>query len=77
MDKYLAIITTVLVATQVIRITQNTISLYRQNKLTKAQLEQIRDITDSDVQRKIEVDKMLIELLPMITEEYNRRKSDV
>lgn len=31
MEKYLAVITTVLVATQVARITQNTISLARQS----------------------------------------------
>lgn len=36
MENYLAIITTVLVATQVIRITQNTISLWKQNRLIKS-----------------------------------------
>lgn len=35
MDIYLTIMVTVLVATQVIRIAQNTIQLHRQNKLIK------------------------------------------
>jgi tellurite resistance protein TehA-like permease len=35
MDTYLTIMVTVLVATQVIRIAQNTIQLHRQNKLIK------------------------------------------
>ena len=44
MDKYLVIITTVLVITQVIRITQNTISLYRNNVLYKKQLGELADL---------------------------------
>lgn len=66
MEKYLAIITTVLVATQIVRITQNTISLYRQNKIIKAQLDELGELTDKDIQRKITVDKLLIEVLPKI-----------
>lgn len=34
-DKYMTIITTILVATQVIRVTQNAISLHRQEKTLK------------------------------------------
>lgn len=66
MEKYLAVITTVLVATQVVRITQNTISLARQNRLIKAQLDEVREVTDDDIKRKIEVDKALMRLLPII-----------
>ena len=44
MDKYLVIITTVLVITQVIRITQNTISLHRNNVLYKKQLGELADM---------------------------------
>lgn len=55
MDIYLAIITTVLVATQIIRITQNAIQLHRQEKQIERQLSWLkdRDITerDFDVQR--------------------------
>ena len=76
MDKYLVIITTILVATQVIRIVQNTLSLYRQNKLFKAELGQLSDITDNDLKRKMEVDKLLIELLPRILETYEKPENE-
>ena len=76
MDKYLVVITTILVATQVIRIIQNTLSLYRQNKLFKAELGQLSDITDNDLKRKMEVDKLLIELLPRILETYEKPKKE-
>ena len=44
MNTYLTIITTALVLTQIIRITQNHISLRRQNKLYKGQMEELLDI---------------------------------
>lgn len=54
MNTYLAIITTALVVTQVIRLVQNTIQLRKQDILFKEQLGQIRDVTpeDFDTQRK-------------------------
>ena len=52
MDIYLTIMVTVLVATQVIRITQNAIQLYRQNKIIKQQLKDVEDITSFDIQRQ-------------------------
>ena len=54
MNTYLTIITTILVVTQIIRITQNAIQLRRQNILFKEQLGQIQDVTqeDLDIQRK-------------------------
>ena len=56
MNTYLCIITTILVITQVIRVTQNAIQLYRQNKSIERDLNWIkdRDITkdDFDVQKK-------------------------
>lgn len=70
MNTYLAIITTVLVVTQIIRLLQNTISLIRQNKLIKAQLDELGEITDNDLNRKLEIDKMLITLLPKILDRY-------
>lgn len=54
MNTYLAIITTVLVITQIIRLIQNAVQLRRQNILFKEQLGQIQDVTqeDFDIQRK-------------------------
>ena len=54
MNNYLAIITTILVVTQIIRLIQNAVQLRRQNVLFKKQLGQIDDISqeDLDIQRK-------------------------
>ena len=54
MNTYLAIITTVLVVTQIIRLIQNAVQLHRQNVLFRKQLGQIEDVTqeDLDMQRK-------------------------
>ena len=56
MNTYLTIITTALVLTQIIRITQNHISLRRQNKLYKGQMEELLDVDirkeDFETQRK-------------------------
>lgn len=49
MDTYLAICITVLILTQVIRLIQNTIQLRRQGQLFKAQLGQLSDITEEDM----------------------------
>lgn len=70
MEKYLTVITTILVATQVVRITQNTISLHRQNRIIKAQLDELGELTDKDIQRKVTIDKLLVELLPKIAAKY-------
>lgn len=54
---YLTVITTVLVLTQIIRITQNAINLYRQNKEIKKVCGWIRDNDvsekDFDIQREV------------------------
>lgn len=76
MEKYLVIITTVLVMTQIIRIIQNTISLHRQNRLIKAQLNELGELTDDDLKRKITVDKFLVELLPKILDTYKERENE-
>ena len=56
MDKYLVIITTVLVITQVIRITQNAISLHRQKAEFKKNLGKLAEWEvkkeDFEMQRK-------------------------
>lgn len=56
MNNYLTIITTVLVITQIIRVTQNAITLHRQNVLYKKELKELADFElrkeDFDIQRK-------------------------
>lgn len=57
MTTYLAIITTVLVATQIIRVTQNAVMLHRQNKEIKKAVGWIKDNDlserDFDIQREV------------------------
>ena len=56
MNTYLAIITTVLVITQIVRVTQNAAQLHRQNVLFKEQLGQLAECNptkqDFENQRK-------------------------
>lgn len=54
MNLYLAIMTTVLVLTQIIRITQNTIQLRRQKVIFEKELGQLSEVTqeDFDIQRR-------------------------
>ena len=56
MTTYLTIITTILVLTQIIRVTQNQISLHRQNTLYKKQVEELLEMEirkeDFEMQRK-------------------------
>lgn len=54
MNTYLTIMVTILVLTQIVRIIQNTVQLRRQYKLFQAQLGQLDDITqeDLDMQRR-------------------------
>ena len=49
MTTYLAIITTVLVVTQIIRLVQNAMSLQKENQLIKKQLDELNDITQDDI----------------------------
>ena len=63
---YLTIITTVLVATQVIRITQNTIQLMRNKKVLDAELKELQDVTKEDIARKRENEMTLSRVLPML-----------
>ena len=70
MDKYLVIITTVLVITQIIRVTQNTITLHRQNVLYKKQLKEVANLElqkeDFEMQRKAY--RLIVERLGEINE---------
>lgn len=61
MKTYLAIITTTLVATQAIRLIQNSISLRKQNLITKKQLEGIQNITNEDIENQRRMHKLAIE----------------
>lgn len=65
MTTYLTIITTVLVITQIIRITQNTISLHRGNELFKKQCEEVRDIeiTKADFEMQRKAYRLIVEYL--------------
>lgn len=63
MERYLVVITTVLVATQLIRIMQNFVNLHRQNKLLNAQLKELSEITDDDIKRRKEIDRLLLKYL--------------
>ena len=65
MNTYLAIITTVLVITQIIRVTQNHINLFRQNKKIQEQLDWIKDndVSQRDFEIQREVFYMLHEKL--------------
>lgn len=61
MNTYLAIITTVLVITQVIRVVQNTINLIRQNREIKKNLSWLEknEVTEHDFKIQREVMLML------------------
>jgi len=61
MDTYLTIMVTVLVATQVICIAQNTIQLHRQNKLIKKEIAHLGDVTQEDFDNQRKAYKLAIE----------------
>lgn len=61
MDIYLTIMVTILVVTQIIRITQNTIQLRRQNILIKEQLSQLKDVTQDDFDKQKKAYSLAIE----------------
>ena len=65
MDKYLAVITTVLVITQVIRITQNAISLHRQKVEFKKNLGELSEmeVTKADFEMQRKAYKLIVERL--------------
>ena len=68
MTTYLTIITTVLVLTQIIRITQNYISLFRQEKKIKKTVGWLKDNDVSE--RDFEVQRQVFYML------YNKLKKD-
>ena len=63
MNTYLAIITTVLVITQVIRVVQNAIMLHRQEKKLDAQLREFDEVTNEDLKTQKEAYRLIVERL--------------
>lgn len=68
-EKHLIVMTTVLVATQIIRVTQNTIQLVRQNKMIKKEIDRLGDITDEDMAMHREFYKLGCEYLSKLKED--------
>ena len=63
MNIYLAIITTVLVLTQVIRVVQNTISLHKQSKAINAELNRLGKVEDEDIETQKEAYRLIVSRL--------------
>ena len=65
MNTYLAIITTVLVVTQIIRLIQNAVQLHRQNALFKKQLGQLAECepTEKDFHTQRMAYRLIVEYL--------------
>lgn len=63
MNAYLTIMVTVLVLTQIIRITQNAIQLRRHKKLFEAELHQVKDlnITEADFNMQRKAYRLIVE----------------
>lgn len=82
MNTYLAIITTVLVITQIIRVCQNFTQLHRQNKLFKAELGQLAKYEPSkeDFEIRNKAYRLIVEYLEHRVAEKavadNERKAD-
>lgn len=65
MNTYLAIITTVLVITQVIRVTQNAINLHRQKIMLEKDLEDLSrmEVTKEDFEMQRKAYRLIVERL--------------
>lgn len=65
MNIYLAIITTVLVVTQIIRLIQNAVQLHRQNVLFKKQLGDLEkmELTEKDFEAQKKAYRLIVEYL--------------
>ena len=65
MNTYLAIITTVLVITQIVRLIQNTIQLRKQDILFKKQLKELADmeLTERDFETQRKAYRLIVEYL--------------
>ena len=65
MNTYLAIITTVLVITQIVRLIQNAVQLHRQNVLLKEQLGRLADCnpTKQDFENQRKAYQLIVDYL--------------
>ena len=63
MNIYIAIITTALVITQIVRLIQNAIQLKKQSRIMRAQLDGLHDITNSDIENQRKMHRLVIEFL--------------
>ena len=65
MNTYLAIITTVLVITQIVRLIQNAVQLHRQNILFKEQLGHLADCnpTEQDFENQRKAYQLIVDYL--------------
>ena len=65
MNTYLAIITTVLVITQIVRLIQNAVQLHRQNVLLKEQLGHLADCnpTKQDFENQRKAYRLIVDYL--------------
>ena len=65
MNNYLAIITTLLVITQIIRVTQNAISLHRNKVLFKKEVGELSDmtVTKEDFEYQKQAYRLIVERL--------------
>ena len=61
MNIYLTMMVTVLVFTQIVRIVQNTIQLRRQYKLFQAQLGQLDNITQEDLDMQRRAHRLIVD----------------
>ena len=71
MNTYLTIMVTVLVLTQVVRITQNMISLRRNNEKKKKQIAGLQEITNQDIDRQRTAYDLTIRYMKMKLAEYD------
>lgn len=71
MNTYLAIITTILVITQIIRVAQNTIQLRKQDVLFRRQLKELADmeLTEKDFETQRKAYRLAVEF-------FERRAED-
>lgn len=81
MNTYLTVITTVLVITQIIRVTQNSINVHRQNVLFKRQMKEFVDfeIRQEDFEMQRKAYRLIVEKLERELEHfcsYGERKDD-
>lgn len=63
MNTYLAIMVTILILTQIVRISQNAIQLRRQKKLFEAQLGSLDEITQEDLDMRRKAYRLIVDYL--------------